>query len=103
MQKEGAISKHHAPRPAPAGALATSNPGTKTGISKRLCRQPKQKENEMNAQTLPARTDPTAPATQEASGLLSLPPHFDPTRAGKVWKVDYLKLMADATGWYRTH
>ena len=54
----------------------------------------------MNAQTLPA---PTSAPAQAASGLLPIPPHFDPTRADKVWKVDYLKLMAGATDWYRRH
>jgi nicotinamidase-related amidase len=32
-------------------------------------------------------------------GDLPLPPHFDPTKTDEVWKVNYEKVAADATGW----
>ena len=34
---------------------------------------------------------------------LPLPPHFDPQRVGKVWKVDYETRAAEARAWARRH
>lgn len=34
---------------------------------------------------------------------LPLPPHFDPTRAGEVWRVPYQELVAQAKQWAETH
>jgi len=34
---------------------------------------------------------------------LPLPPHFDPSRAGQIWRVEYLKRAGEAEAWARQH
>ncbi len=38
-----------------------------------------------------------------ARNELSLPPHYDPGKAGDVWKTDYQKLAYEARAWARRH